>query len=873
MAKNQPGRMSNKDLRATKRKLDNFEQIKEELGDFKQEFEDLVDQVTKTDTIPKKSREDLTKYLNDYASLKEKLNNFFNQDNEQIRGFISKFKDALSDIDQSIKSALASRDDKKEQIAVLKEEIKKAILSQNKAKEDSLRSELRQEREALSNLEADYKVKLKQRHDYYSEYQVILNHVKKVIDKSQNSARILKTESDRFIDRHMTSMSSLIKIAANPQDLENFSNNLKIKARKRLNEPELVDAFETFIDNSLANSFSQGGQFRDALIKLIGSSILKTLDKHFTGILKGGNFNVPFMGSFLPSFQSASIESILKERMQGPASLYKEYGKDFADGANIMKEITKISYKDEVKNFGITQKEIGKAFGELNKQMSEFTSKYSEPMREELGKAVVMLEKAGVATATTVKAFSTLTKTFFEERAMPIIKNMAALGKAMNVNDKVIQDLTSNSGKLAHLNKDKLEKSIIDLSIASTKMNVEVSSLLAQISNFQTFEGAASAAAELNIALGGQFVDGLMLMKDAIDAPEKALFRLKSAFEQSGKSVDSLDPAQLKYFASAFKLSEEEFRRVFKGSTRDLYDFSKAMKTKAESEQKFVTMMKKSRDVFTEVANAFFGAFNDESLEALISITKSFGSFMTIIAKFIDFFPIMGVVITATLMKIVSSAVLALSTANKLGIHNVGNIKNIASSIAPTGAAGVASFGSKVGSSFLSPKSLMKGGAAGALMGGISMLAKAVSGEQINGSDIGSFIGGILGGIAGTAFGPVGTLIGATAGNMIGGGIGSLFTAKPPIEDGIIVSRDGETPHVIPINSDDSVRLIASKPNGPIEQNSSKGNNDTKELENLMKLMIQKMDEISKRPLEIELDGKKLSGALYDLNRRNAYNR
>ena len=210
--------------------------------------------------------------------------------------------------------------------------------------------------------------------------------------------------------------------------------------------------------------------------------------------------------------------------------------------------------------------------------------------------------------------------------------------------------------------------------------------------------------------------------------------------------------------------------------------------------------------MFTEVANAFFGAFNDESLEALISITKSFGSFMTIIAKFIDFFPIMGVVITATLMKIVSSAVLALSTANKLGIHNVGNIKNIASSIAPTGAAGVASFGSKVGSSFLSPKSLMKGGAAGALMGGISMLAKAVSGEQINGSDIGSFIGGILGGIAGTAFGPVGTLIGATAGNMIGGGIGSLFTAKPPIEDGIIVSRDGETPHVIPINSDDSVR-------------------------------------------------------------------
>lgn len=873
MARNQSGRMSNKELRATQRKLENFEQIKTELGQFKDEFEDLVEQVTKADTIPKRSREELTKYLNDYANLKEKLNDFFNRDSDEVRNFITSFKKALTEIDQNIKEALAARDDKKEQIAVLKEDIKRAILDQNKIKEDSLRSQLRAEREILSNLEADYKVKLKQRHDYFSEYQVILNHVKKVIDKSQNSARILKTEADRFIQRHTTSMSNLISIAANPQDLENFANNLRIKAKKRLNEPELVDAFEDFIDGSLRNSFAEGGQFRDALVKLIASSILKTLDKHLTSVLKGGNFNIPFMSSFLPSFQSANIQTILKERMQGPAALYKEYGKDFADGASIMKEITKISYKDEVKNFGITQKDIGKAFGELNKQMSEFTYKYSEPMREELGKAVVMLEKAGIATTTTVKAFSILSKTFNEERAMPIIKNMAALGKAMNVNDKVIQDLTNNAGKLASLNKDKLEKSIIDLSIASTKMNIEVSSLLSQISNFQTFEGAASAAGELNIALGGQFVDALGLMKDSLDDPMKALFRLKTAFEQSGKSVEALDPAQIKYFASAFKLSEEDFRRQMSGSTKDLYEFSKSMKEKAQSEQKFQTMMIKSRDIFVAVTDAFFSAFNDESLQALVNITKDFGDLVTIIAKIVDFFPIMGVVVGAALLKMAASAMALSAAANRVGISGVGNIANIGA--AAGGGAALKSIAGKAAGSFSSLKSIGKGGAVGTLIGGLSLLTKVISGESVTGQDIGSLLGGIIGGIAGTAFGPWGTVIGGGLGSAFGGGIGGMFSKAPAIEDGIIVSRNGEPPHVIPINSDDSVRLIASKPSGPIEQNntSKKGVGETKELENLLKMLIQKMDDIASRPLEIEIDGKKLSSALYDINRRNAYNR
>lgn len=873
MAKNQPGRMSNKQLRGTQRKLDDFEKIKDELGQFKDEFEELVQQVTAADTIPKKSREDLTKYLNEYAGLKEKLNDFFNRDSKEVQGFIAAFKDALSNVEKNIKIARTALKKKKENIAVLKSDIERAILDNNDQLEESLRDDLRKAREELSILGAEYKAKLKMRHDYFSEHQVILDHVKKAIDKSQNSARILKTEADRFIQRHTTSMSNLINLAANPQDLENFSNNLKLKARKRLNEPELVDAFEDFIDGALKNSFAEGGQLRDVLAKRIAISILKILDKHLTNVLKGGSFNIPFMSSFLPSFQSANIQTILKERMQGPAALYKEYGKDFADDASIMKEITKISYKDEVKNFGITQKEIGKAFGELNKQISDFTYKYSAPMREELGKSVAMLEKAGFATSTTVKAFATLSKTFNEERAMPIIKNMAALGKAMNVNDKVIQDLTNNAGKLASLNKDKLEKSIVDLSIASTKMNIEVSSLLAQISNFQTFEGAASAAGELNIALGGQFVDAMGLMKDSLDDPMKALFRLKTAFEQSGKSVAALDPAQIKYFASAFKLSEEDFRRQMQGSTKDLYEFSKAMKEKAQSEQKFETMMIKSRDIFVKVTDAFFSAFNDDSLEALIGITKGFGEFVTVIAKIIDFFPIMGVVVGASLLKMAVFVKTLTLAASRMGISGMGNIMNVGTAVGD--GAALKTIAGKAAGSFGNLKNIGKGGAVGTLIGGLSLLTKVISGESITGQDIGSLLGGILGGIAGTAFGPMGTVIGGGLGSAFGGGIGGMFSKAPAIEDGIIVSRNGEPPHVIPINSDDSVRLIASKPSGPIDQSntSKKGVGDTKELENLLKMLIQKMDDIASRPLEIEIDGKKLSSALYDINRRNAYNR
>ena len=880
MAKNQPGRKSNLQLRSESVKSkgfdEGFKEAKKKLMQYEDEFDELVKHVKENDKASTKSKEELTRYLNEYAKLKNKLNEFFNEESKEVKDFLAEFKGLINKVETEISTHLSVRDVAKDKLAVEVKALKEAKAKLDQKAIESAESNIHAIKKEIAEAGAAYKVALKERHDYFTEYSVIVDHIKKRIDKSQNSARILKSEADRFLGDKTSNLNSIIRIAANPQDLENFANNLRIKAKKRLTEPELIDSFEEFIDSSLLNAFSPNGQFRNALIKLISQSILKTIDKHFSGLLTGGSFNVPFMEKFLPSFQTTSIQSILKERMEGPASLYKEYGKDFAEGAGIMKDITNMSYRSDLKDFGITQKEIGKAFAEMNKQMSSFIYKQSKEFRDEMGSAIVMLEKAGIAASTTTKAFATLGNVFNENGSVSIIKNMAALGKAMNVNDKVIQDLIANSGKLASLNKDKLEKSIIDLSIASQHMNVEVSALLGQISNFQTFEGAAAAAGELNIALGGQFVDSMMLMKDSLDDPTKALFRLKSAFEQSGKSVDALDPAQIKYFASAFKLTEEEFKKVFRGSNIELQNFTNEMKKKAESEKNFQTMMKKSRDIFVEVSNAFFSAFNDDSLELLKSVATQFGKFMIGIAKFIDLFPVAQFVIIGAFVKIGAELMKLSIWASKMGLNNMVGINNVAT------AAGLGSgnwkdtikaIGSKAATNLSSLKNIGQAGVIGALVSAVPLLLRVLGGDSLTGSDIGTFLGGVLGSIGGLAFGPIGSAVGGMGVAFIGGGIGEMFSKSPAINDGIVVSRGGAKPEVIPINSDDSIRLIASKPNGAIDQSQNKKSGDSSEVEKLLRMLIDKMDDISKRPIDVELDGKKLSSALYDINRRNAYNR
>jgi hypothetical protein len=677
----------------------------------------------------------------------------------------------------------------------------------------------------------------------------------------------------------------LISNAADPSKMTEIYNNLRIKAHKRIKEPEILDAFDDFLGATFKDGFSKDGPFRKAFIDIIQKGILVGINKNLNNIVGGGSMNMPFFSAVLPGFNSASLKDIIKERMENPAKFYREYGKDFADGGTLMKEATASSFQDKNKQFGISERDIAKSMGELNKQIADFSYKYTPAMREELTEVVVSLEKVGIASNISVKALSDLSRVFNVNSTTSSIyvRDLAALGKAMNVNDKVVQDLTSNSGKLAHLNENTLKRSIVDLSIASNKLGIELGTLLGQVGNFQTFEGAAAAAGELNIALGGQFIDGLGLMKDSLDDPYKALTRLKSSFEQAGKSVDALDPAQIKYFASAFKQSEEDFRKFFRYTNQEMAQYSVEMKAKAETEKKFQTMMIKSQDIFMQVTNAFFEAFNGKTVTALVEIAKGFGTALKWLGNILNLMPtaLIGTVVAgfafANMIYSIKASLggIGLLTAAQKGLGIIAGTLGGGGAAAGAGMAGA--------TSGITTALLGKGGRT--LLGGIGgtiagltigMMTESQKKDPRWGRVVMEALGaGIFGagaGLIGSSLGPAGAFLAGSAGAGFGGMAGAhLYDMFAGVEDGVIVSRPGQKPSVVPISSSDSVKLIAGKPGGPIE--SSSGSKDNGELASLLKELISKIDGISERPVNVELDGKRVSSALYELNRRSPYNK
>lgn len=880
-----PGRRTNQDVRANGAKLSGFETIKKKLDTMQVGFEELVEKVNKNNNAKTGTKEELTAFLNSFSTLNDELNKFIEQDNEHIKNFKVAFKKAVTEVNGLISEKRELWNKANADIILKKEEQKKAEREGNDAKAEGYKQDIEILRKQASEHLANYKIALKNRNDFYKEYHVIENRIRDDMTKSQNSARIIKREAESQMKSISKDFFGLISNAADPSKMTEIYNNLRIKAHKRVKEPEILDAFDDFLGATFKDGFSKDGPFRKAFIDIIQKGILNGISKNLNNIVGGGSMNMPFFSSVLPGFNSASLKDIIKERMENPAKFYREYGKDFAAGGTLMKEATSSSFQGKYKDFGISERDLAKAMGELNKQMADFSYKYTPAMREELKEVVVSLEKAGIASNISAKALSDLSRVFNVNSTTSSIyvRDLAALGKAMNINDKVVQDLTSNSGKLAHLNENTLKRSIVDLSIASNKLGIELGTLLGQVGNFQTFEGAASAAGELNIALGGQFIDALGLMKDSLDDPYKALTRLKSSFEQAGKSVDALDPAQIKYFASAYKLSEEEFRKFFRSTNQEMMQYSVDMKAKAESEKNFQTMMIKSRDVFTEVTNAFFSAFNQKSIEVLKDMVGIFGKFLNFVANIID---LIGPALTATIVagfgfwSMLKTIQIAL---NGIGMMQAGRaaLSVLAGNgtLSASAAAGTAAYSAGAGgllSRFSSNatkiafsaggKSLIGGGLGGALVGGI---IESMSDDPKWGRVVAEGIGGALGTFVGAFLG--GGIPGGIAGGMVGSAGGAaLYNLFNPVEDGIILSRPGQKPSVVPISSSDSVKLIAGKPGGPIEKT---GSQDNGELASLLKELISKIDGISERPINVDLDGKRVSSALYELNRRSPYNK
>lgn len=155
------------------------------------------------------------------------------------------------------------------------------------------------------------------------------------------------------------------------------------------------------------------------------------------------------------------------------------------------------------------------------------------------------------------------------------------MGKDFGISQKVLaKDIGSmmkdvkNFGSLT-------QKEMSVAAVYTRKLGIEVKNLLGLIDKFDTFEDAATAAAQLNQAFGAS-VDAFKLMQE--QDPAKRIDMLRKSMAAAGKSTENMSRQELKLLAQTTGLDEATSKLAFSSKNQGIsYD---EVQKKAEKSEK-----------------------------------------------------------------------------------------------------------------------------------------------------------------------------------------------------------------------------------------------------------------------------------------------
>ncbi len=296
------------------------------------------------------------------------------------------------------------------------------------------------------------------------------------------------------------------------------------------------------------------------------------------------------VGSSLADIAGDKISGALGPKMAqglgGVASIAFEAGKAMLDLAievgntsNQIQQITGVSAEfannlagsfADVRGVGASLEDITGAAADLSKVFTDFTMSSAQVTRT-LVEQSVTLGKLGVATsdfaAGTQLAVKSLGAT--AEQAGAIQLELAAFAMDIGVApQQMASDFAEAGGSLAKFGSDGVQV-FKDLSVAAKITGVSISRLLDITKEFDTFEGAATAAGKLNAALGGNFVNAMELLTET--DPATRFNMMRDAMLDAGKSFDTMTYFERKFFAESMGLQDvAELAKVMSGNMDDL---------------------------------------------------------------------------------------------------------------------------------------------------------------------------------------------------------------------------------------------------------------------------------------------------------------
>ena len=259
----------------------------------------------------------------------------------------------------------------------------------------------------------------------------------------------------------------------------------------------------------------------------------------------------------------------------------------------------------ETREFGVTIDEASKAFESLYTGYNDFTL-LNESSRNSLLETTAIMSKLGVSADASAQSMMHLTKAMnmSQEAAEQTLINMQLFAEQTGISvQQLTQDFLAQAPALAKLG-DQGFRSFQRLELAAKATGLRVERLMAIVSKFDTFEGAAESAGKLNAALGGNFVNAMDLMM-ATD-PVDRFNQIRDALTNSGLEFDTMGYYQREFIAQSAGLSDaSELALVMKGRYDLLSDSvmnnSQSYEDAAEKAQKLQSFQDKLNTVFAQM--------------------------------------------------------------------------------------------------------------------------------------------------------------------------------------------------------------------------------------------------------------------------------
>lgn len=283
-------------------------------------------------------------------------------------------------------------------------------------------------------------------------------------------------------------------------------------------------------------------------------------------------------------------------------------------GGRFNEQIVKIG--DSNLEFGVGLQESAKAFEALHSNMASFTT-LSVDMQNKAATLTTRLQGIGIAAEITATNLELATKSLgmTTEEAIASQLRIAELSEKIGVApQKMASDFGAAVPSLAAYG-PKMESVFVDLAKQAKATGIEMQSLITIAKQFDTFEGAATAAGKLNAILGG----GLLNSVELLTASEsERIAMLRETIEVSGRSWSSLNKFERMAIASAAGISDmTEASKLFGSTSVEFTKMQKEQKTLQERAEQSADFQKKLNNVMQmfsvmvlPLVNALHGFFN-----------------------------------------------------------------------------------------------------------------------------------------------------------------------------------------------------------------------------------------------------------------------